>query len=196
MQPVLSEAAAEEQKQVRRVQQGDREAFAPLIERHQPRVRSLVYHLVRRRDEIDDITQEVFLKAFRAIRSYNFDSTFGTWLGRIAVNHCYDYLRREQKARVSYHWQMPEDVGRAIEENVPGAELRLDQQTALRDLVEKLLDRAPPDDRIVLTLKEIEGRSVEEIAALLGLRVSTVKVRLHRARKRMLADLERLQQGR
>ncbi len=72
------------------------EAFGPLVEKHQQRVFSLVYHLVRRRDEVEDLAQEIFIKAFRAIRSYNFQSSFATWLSRIATNHCYDYLRHER----------------------------------------------------------------------------------------------------
>src|SRR5713226_3422757 len=113
-----SPQAAEEIEWVRRVQKGDRAAFGRLVERHERRVRSLVFHLVRRRDEVEDITQEIFIKAFKSIRGYNGQSLFGTWLGRIAVNHCYDYLRREQKARVAYYWQMGEETSRRIEESL------------------------------------------------------------------------------
>lgn len=191
-----SPQAATEAEWVRRVQQGDQEAFGTLVENHQRRVRSLVFHVVRRRDEVEDITQEIFIKAFKAIRSYNFESSFGTWLGRITVNHCYDYLRREQKARVRYYWQMPEDAGQRFAE-LPDSEqsLTIEDRTALKDLAGKLLERAPADDRMILTLKEIEDHSVEEIAELLNLRVNTVKVRLHRARKRMIEDLKRLRAG-
>ena len=191
------QAAVEEAEWVARVQRGDREAFAPLVERHQRRVRSLVFHLVRRRDEVEDITQEIFIKAFKNIRSYNAESSFGTWLGRIAVNHCYDYLRREQKTRVTYYWQMTEEAGLRLEESLekPRA-LSVEQQVALRDLAEKLLARAPADDRVILALKELEDRSLDEIAELLDLRANTVKIRLHRARKRMLEDLKRWRQKR
>ena len=189
--------AADEAEWVARLQRGDREAFAPLLERHERRIRSLVFHLVRRRDEVEDITQEIFVKAFKNIRSYNAESTFGTWLGRIAVNHCYDYLRREQKARVTYYWQMTEEAGRRLEESLERPEaLSVEQQVALRDLADKLLARAPANDRVILALKELEDRSVEEIAELLDLRVNTVKIRLHRARKRMLEDLKRWRQRR
>lgn len=187
--------AADEAEWIRRVQAGDSEAFTPLVERHARRVRSLVFHLVRRRDETEDITQEIFIKAFRKLGSYHGESSFGTWLGRIAVNHCYDYLRREQKARVTYYWQMTEESSRRLEETLEkDRELPVDQEIALRDLAEKLLKRAPPDDRVVLALKELEDHSIEEIADLLDLEVSTVKVRLHRARKRMLEDLRRWRQ--
>jgi RNA polymerase sigma-70 factor (ECF subfamily) len=194
-----SPQAAQEHDWVARIQQGDREAFGQLVERYQGRVRSLVFHLVRRRDEVEDITQEIFIKAFRGIRFYNFQSSFATWLMRIAANHCYDYLRHERNARVSYFWQFTEEGSRALEhkaESPTESGLTIEARTSARDLVEKMLARAPAQDRLILVLKELEDRSVEEIAGILSLRVNTVKVRLHRARKRMLEDLKRWRQGR
>ena len=184
---------AQEIQAIRRAQQGDSEAFGPLVQKHQQRVFALVYHLVRRRDEVEDLAQEIFIKAFRAIRSYNFQSSFSTWLSRIATNHCYDYLRHERASRVSFYWQMGEDSQRELESNVeslPEDALDHEEKTVLRDLVGKLLDRAPENDRQILVLKELQDYSVEEIAEFLNLKPTTVKVRLHRARKRMLEDLK------
>jgi len=188
----------EEVDWIKRAQRGEREAFGYLAERFQRRVFSLVYHLLRRRDEVEDLSQEIFLKAFKAIRSYNFESSFATWLSRIAVNHCYDYLRHERASRVSYYWQMSEEGQRDVESRAEAASedgLTAEERAALHDLVKKLLARAPADDRVILTLKELEGCSVEEIAETLKLKPSTVKVRLHRARKRMLEDFKRWRQG-
>lgn len=178
---------------IKSAQQGDPEAFGPLVQKYQQRVFSLVYHLVRRRDEVEDLAQEIFIKAFRAIRSYNFQSSFITWLSRIATNHCYDYLRHERVSRVSFYWQMGENSQQQIESNAesqPEQVLDHEEQTVLKDLVSKLLDRAPENDRAILVLKELEDYSVEEIAKILNLKPTTVKVRLHRARKRMLEDLQ------
>ena len=186
-----------EVERIRRVQQGDSEAFGELVEKYQQRIFSVVFHLVRRRDEVEDLTQEVFFKAFRAIRSYNFQSSFATWLSRIAVNHCYDYLRKVRASRLSYYSEMTEESARELErkaESPPPQGLDHGEKITLREFVGRLLERAPEDDRLVLTLKELEDYSVEEIADLLKLKPSTVKVRLHRARKRMLADLERWRQ--
>lgn len=194
-----SRHAGPEAEWIERVQRGEREAFRPLVEHYQRRVFSLVSHLVRRRDEVEDIAQEIFIKCFRAIRSYNFESSFGAWLTRVAVNHCYDYLRHERTSRVTYYWQMTEERRRALESGAERPEWdgpSIERQTALRDLVDKLLARAPAEDRIVLVLKELEDRSLEEIADILNLKLNTVKVRLHRARKRMLEDLKRWRQGR
>ena len=148
---------------------------------------------------MEDIVQEIFMKAFAAIGSYNSQSSFGTWLNRIAVNHCYDYLRRQRSSRVTYFWEMSEEGQRQVESHSQSpSEGGLDsaEKLAVGDLDNKLLARAPADDRVILTLKEIEERSVEEISEILSLKVSTVKVRLHRARKRMVRDFEKWQEGR
>src|SRR5579872_5192707 len=156
--------AAQELEWIKRAQQGEAEAFGPLIEKHQQRVFSLAYHLVRRRDEVEDLAQEIFIKAFRAIRSYNFQSSFATWLSRIATNHCYDYLRHERASRVSFYWQMGENSQQELEANAesqPEHALNHEERTVLKDLVSKLLDRAPDHDREILVLKELQDHSVE-----------------------------------
>jgi RNA polymerase sigma-70 factor (ECF subfamily) len=190
---------AQELAWIERAQRGDREAFGFLVQRYQRRVFSHVFRVLRRPDEVEDMAQEIFLKAFRSIRSYDRRSPFGAWLSRIAVNHCYDHLRKERTSRVSYYWQMGEESARRIEaqaENPEGHDLDPEEQATLRDLAGKLLDRAPAADRMLLGLKELEGLSVEEIGEILDLKQSTVKVRLHRARKRMLEDFKRWRQGR
>jgi RNA polymerase sigma-70 factor (ECF subfamily) len=193
----LGSEATHEIECIRRAQQGDGEAFGPLVERYQQRIFSIVFHLVRRRDEVEDLAQEIFFKAFRAIRSYNFQSSFATWLSRIAVNHCYDYLRKVRASHISYYSEMSEESARELERKVERPQpqgLDHGEKVTLRDFVGRLLARAPADDRVILTLKELEDFSVEEIADLLNLKSSTVKVRLHRARKRMLEDLGRWRQ--
>jgi RNA polymerase sigma-70 factor, ECF subfamily len=182
---------------IKSVQGGQSEPFGLLIERHRRRVFSIIFHLIRRRDEVEDIAQEIFFKAYRAIRSYHFDSSFGTWLSRVAVNHCYDYLRRVRSSRVHYFWEMGDEARLQLEARAEreGAEaLNPEDRSALKDFTGKLLERAPVADRIVLTLKELEDLSVEEIADILSLNVSTVKVRLLRARRRMLKDVKKLRE--
>jgi RNA polymerase sigma-70 factor, ECF subfamily len=190
---------SQEAEWIRLCQSGEKEAFAPLVDAYQRRIFSIVYHLVRRRNDVEDIVQEIFMKAFAAIETYNSQSSFGTWLNRIAVNHCYDYLRRQRSSRVTYFWEMSEEGQRQIESHSQSHEeggLDSEEKLAMGDLVNKLLARAPAEDRVILTLKEIEDKSVEEISEILGLKLSTVKVRLHRARKRMVKDLEKWQEGR
>jgi RNA polymerase sigma-70 factor (ECF subfamily) len=183
---------------VRRSQNGEPEAFGQLVERYQRRILSLVYHVVRRPAEVEDLVQEIFVKAFMGVRSYSFQASFGTWLSRIAVNHCYDYLRHQRVSRVEYYADLSEGRQRQVEtrfEQPNRGQSSHEDQIAARELVAKLLDRAPPDDRIILTLKELDGLSIEETGNILGIKPANVKVRLHRARKRMLADLKRLREG-
>ncbi|MBI1941051.1 MAG: sigma-70 family RNA polymerase sigma factor, partial [Acidobacteria bacterium] len=166
---------------------------------YQRRVFSVVFRILHRQGEVEDVAQEIFLKVFRTIRSYNFRASFGTWLSRVSVNHCYDYLRKIRASRVSYFGELTEEQRRQLEVgkgNPESAGANAEQRTALRDLVGKLLERAPADDRVILVLKELQDLSVEEIAETLDLKPSTVKVRLHRARKRMLEDWKGWQQGR
>lgn len=183
---------------IRRTQQGDGDAYALLVARYERRVFSVVYRILHRREEVEEVSQEIFIKAFVAVGNYHFDAAFGTWLMRIAINHCYDQLRRRRSSRVTYFSEMSQEGEQAIvlgtESGEAGGE-RVQADIENRDMVEKLLERAPPEDRVILTLKEIEDLSVEEISKLLKLKSSTVKVRLHRARKRMLADFRRWQEG-
>src|SRR5260370_27206363 len=160
---------SQELEWIERCQRGDREAFGPLVEKYRKRVFSLVFHLIHRREQVEDLAQEIFIKAFVAIRSYDFRASFGTWLSQIAVNHCYDYLRREGASRVSFYGSMTEERQRELEAGLEGVEAGggPERQAALRDLAGKLLERAPARDRVMLTLKELEDFSVEEISAIL-----------------------------
>jgi RNA polymerase sigma-70 factor (ECF subfamily) len=197
MEPYRADQDPQEVAWIRGAQRGDREAFGHLVERYQKRVFAQVFRLVRRREDVEDLAQEVLVKAFRAIRSYDFRSSFGTWLSRVAVNHCYDFLRRAhaQPAALSVSTGGRDDAQpTALVDSLAAPDQDPERQAVLRDLVGKLLERAPTDDRVILVLKEMEGLSVEEIGEILELRPGTVKVRLFRARKRMLEDWRNLRQ--
>lgn len=184
---------------IRQAQRGDREAFGRVVERHQRRIFSLVFHLLHRREVVEDMAQEIFLKAYLAIGKFNFESSFATWVGRIAVNHCYDYLRRERSSKIKYFSEMSEEASQRIEESAQsesGAGPDVEKQTWMKETVGALLERAAPDDRTILVLKEMEEFTVEEIAQIMKLTEAAVKVRLHRARKRMLEDYARWRKGR
>ncbi len=179
---------------IRDAQRGSREAFGALVERYQRRVFALVYRVTGERDQVEDLSQEVFLKAFRAVRSYSHASSFGTWLSRITVNHCYDYLRqRGVSGRRLESFDGGQEQTESPADTIPARDPDPERAALLRDLTSKLLARAPEEDRIVMALKELDGMSVEEIAEILDLKAGTVKVRLYRARKRMLEDFRNLQ---
>ncbi len=179
---------------IKRAQRGDGDAFEELVRRHERRVVGLVSRLIARRADVEDVAQEIFVKAYLAIRTFNFESSFGTWISRVAINHCYDHLRRARASRVAYYADLSQEGERALAAQADDRDRsgeRIEERIMARDLAERLLRRAPPEDRVMLTLKELEQMSVSEIAEVLNLRESTVKVRLHRARKRMLEDLKR-----
>lgn len=187
------ESAAQEQSEERqfieRARGGDHDAFAALVQRHQRRVFSIIANLLRRPAEVEDLAQQVFLKAYLALPRFNFQSAFSTWLYRITVNECYDHLRRQkaQKAPAGREQLVGEAQDwdqLAPEAQASGADSV--RQLEMRQLAERLLERLPPEDRLLLLLKELEGFSVEEIAELTKMNINTVKVRLFRARKRLI----------
>ena len=180
---------------IQRAKEGDSQAFRELVSLVQPRVFSLLFRLVRRREVVEDLSQEVFLKVFRSLRSYDRRSPFGTWVGRITINHAYDYLRRQRTRHHPETWPSLEEIGERSElsaGDISGRKLSLEREIILKDLVSRLLERASSKERILLTLKELYGYSIREIGEFIGLKPATVKVQLLRARRRMVEDYLRL----
>jgi len=184
---------AEQQKVlVRRAQAGDVSAYEELVRIHQHRVLAVVGGILRGSEDVEDVAQQALAKAYFSIRRFDLRSAFGTWLYKIAVNECWDYLRKKKVRRLVYEADMSEEQVRKLE-SVPdhgygGAMHREDagRQVEQRQLVERLLGELEDKDQIMLVMKEVEGFSVEEIGEVLGLNVNTVKVRLFRARGRLV----------
>ena len=182
-----TEKADKEQELVRRAQSGEEAAFEELIRRHQQRVFGLVNGILRRRDDVEDVVQQVFLKVFVSLKRFDQRSAFSTWLYKISVNECWDYLRKRKVRPLTYEADLSEDQvsrldGVASAENPPEDP---SQRAEARDLLERMLDKLPEEDRQLLMLKEVEGFSVQELAEMLNLNVNTVKVRLFRSRARL-----------
>jgi len=174
------------------VLEGDASSFEPLVTRYQPRVFATARRYARREDEVADIVQEIFIKAYQKLSTYRAEAPFEHWLMRMAVRTCYDFLRKHQRNR-EYNVTEISDEENDWLENVgdEGLERETDQAAA-KALVERLLEGLSPDFRIVITLLEIEEKSVKEIADLTGWSVSLVKVRAYRARKQMRKMLARI----
>ena len=174
------------------VLEGDASSFEPLVARYQPRVFATARRYARREDEVADIVQEIFIKAYQKLSTYRAEAPFEHWLMRMAVRTCYDFLRKHQRNR-EYNVTEISDEENDWLENVgdEGLERETDQAAA-KALVERLLEGLSPDFRIVITLLEIEEKSVKEIADLTGWSVSLVKVRAYRARKQMRKMLARI----
>lgn len=183
---MATESRAGEGDCIRRAQQGDVAAFEELVRLHQRRVLGIVAGILRWSEDIEDITQQVFLKVFLAIRRFDGRSSFGTWLYKITVNETYDYLRKRKARKLVYESDLSIEQEERLSQvpRVESSKAALDQAES-RQAVERLLSQLAPDERMMIVLKEVEGYSVEEISQALGMNCNTVKVRMFRARRRL-----------
>ncbi len=191
--PAGRRTGAQGEKQlVRRAQAGDLAAYEALLRSHQQRVFAVVGGILRRREDIEDVAQQVFIKAYFSLGRFDLRSAFGTWLYKITVNECWDYLRKKRVRRLVYEADLSEEQVRqldSVSEQAGGAarpQEDAERRTEQRDLLDRLLGQLEEKDRLMLVMKEVEGFSVEEIGEMLGLNVNTVKVRLFRARGRLV----------
>jgi RNA polymerase sigma-70 factor (ECF subfamily) len=164
---------------------GDTASFEPLIRKYQPRVFATARRYARRESEVEDIVQEVFIKAFQKLNGFRGEAPLEHWLMRLAVRTCYDFLRGHQRNRETAFSELTEPEADWLERFVVQPDMAGENADAARQLVDKILSRLPPAARMVITLLEIEGRPVKEIAALTGWSVPLVKVRAFRARGKM-----------
>ena len=173
---------------VQRTLAGDQAAYADLVRAYQARVLRLCASLLRDDALAEDAAQEIFLKAYQALASFRGRSAFSTWLYRIAANHCLDLLRRRRRERTESWEALVEASGDHLERLLQGGP---DPATAAADadLVRRALAQLPPDYQLILTLREVEGLSYEELAETLHCSLDAVKARLRRARQDMLDRL-------
>lgn len=176
------------------VRKGDVAQFEPLIARYQPRVFATARRYARREDEVQDIVQEVFIKAFQKLDSFRAEAPFEHWLMRMAVRTCYDFLRSHQRNRETTLTDLSDPEVDWLERFAASPEDNSKNTDAARALVDRVLAQLSPEARLVITLLEIEDRSVKEIAQLTGWSVPLVKVRAFRARAQMKKILETLTQ--
>jgi len=137
---------------------------------------------------VEEIAQQVFLKAYVSIRRFDMRSAFSTWLYKIAVNECWDSLRKKKVRPLVYESDLSEEQVQRLDSyaTVGRSPAGPDEQAQARELVELLLSSLSEEDKRILLLKEVEGLSVQEIAEIFGLNVNTVKVRMFRARAAMM----------
>lgn len=164
---------------------GDSASFEPLVRKYSPRVFATARRYARRESEVEDIAQEVWLKAFDKLRSYRGEAPFEHWLMRLTVRTCYDFLRGHQRNREAAFSDLSEPENDWLERFVTAPETAIENAEAAKMLVGRVLERLSPQARLVITLLEIEDRSVKEISALTGWSVPLVKVRAFRARAEM-----------
>lgn len=174
-----------DQQLVERVQQGDKRAFDLLVLKYQHKILALVTRFVHDSHEAQDVAQEAFIKAYRALANFRGDSAFYTWLYRIAINTAKNYLvargRRPPDADIAAEDAEYYDGDSALKDN------RSPERELLRDEIEQVVNRTlellPKDLRMALTLREFEGLSYEDIANVMECPVGTVRSRIFRARE-------------
>jgi RNA polymerase sigma-70 factor (ECF subfamily) len=179
---------------VRRAQAGEEAAFREIVEKYQSKVFSIIHGIVRQRNDVEDIAQQVFAKVYLSIRNFDFRSSLITWIYKITVNECFDYLRKRKVRKLVYESDMSEDEVRRVDNAEPVANRQPGADTTLarRDYVLKLLSRVSEEERMLLMLKEVEGYSVEELAGMTGMNENTIKVKLFRARQKLVKAAQRL----
>ncbi len=182
----------EEAELVRRVQARDELAFREIVDRYQSKVFSIIFGILRNRNDAEDISQQVFTKIYFSIHNFDFRSSLLTWIYKITVNECYDYLRKKKVRKLVYESDFSEDDAVSMERSEPDAAQPIDTALAKRDLVNKLLAKVSEEDRNLMMLKEVEGHSVEELAEMTGMNENTIKVKLFRARQKLLKAAQRL----
>ncbi len=174
---------------VRRAQEGEEAAFREIF--------SIIHGIVRHRNDTEDIAQQVFAKVYFSIRKFDFRSSLITWIYKITVNECYDYLRKKKVRKLVYESDLSEDEVRRVENSEPAIDRKppVDADLARRDYLIKLLSKVSEEDRMLLILKEVEGHSVEELAEQTGMNENTIKVKLFRARQKLVKAAQRFERA-
>jgi len=167
------------------VLQGDPASFEPLVQKYSPRVFATARRYARRESEVEDIAQEVWLKAFEKLNSFRGEAPFEHWLMRLTVRTCYDFLRGHQRSRELAFSDLTAPEADWLERFVAQPGTAADTADAAKLLVGRVLEKLSPSARLVITLLEIEDHPVKEIARLTGWSVPLVKVRAFRARAEM-----------
>ena len=185
-------AGGEESEILRRCLAGDERAYRELIQRYQRQVYSVALRMVRRNEDAEDLTQETFVRMFRALSRYDPTRPFAAWLFTIASRLCIDHIRRRRVSPISLT-QRERESEEEYEIDVEDPGLKPDEVAAHAEASRRatdLIDSLPPHYRIVVILRHVQDLSYEEIAEALHLPLGTVKARIHRARALLKARIE------
>ncbi|MBI3698736.1 MAG: sigma-70 family RNA polymerase sigma factor [Acidobacteria bacterium] len=179
---------------VKRAQSGDPAAFNELVLAYRKRILGTVFRLIGRQEDVEDVGQEVFLRLYYSLDQLRTAEVFEPWLYRLTVNAAYDYLRKQRRQPEARMADLSEEQVMAADAAVSGRQaLEEKQKTQIRELVAVLLGQVSEEDRILLTLKEVQGLSLKELEAIYKVNENALKVRLFRARQRMLKAFEALE---
>lgn len=175
---------ADDQRLVERVQAGDNRAFDVLVLKYQHKIVKLVMRFVRDQSEALDVTQEAFIKAYRALPKFRGDSAFYTWLYRIAINTAKNHIVAMKRRPMEYDLDLQESGGYETHAGLRDIDSpdRVAQREELRESLQATINTLPEELRVAIILREIDGMSYEEIATAMGCPVGTVRSRIFRAR--------------
>ncbi len=187
-----------DQELVVRVQRGDKAAFDLLVRKYQHKIAKLVSRYVRDRAEVEDVTQEAFIKAYRALRGFRGDSAFYTWLYRIAINTAKNYLVAQGRRPLTADIE-PEEAENLGSEHGNTSDLLTPERSMLVEEIGRTVERAiavlPEDLRTAITLRELDGLSYDDIAVAMDCPIGTVRSRIFRAREAIDNELRPLLEG-
>ena len=173
---------------VTRCQNGEKDAFGILVRKYQDSVYRLIYRLLGRTPDIEDMAQEVFIRAYKGIGKFKQDATFSTWLTRICINYCQKQRRKRKRDTTSLEQLMSNGYDFPVTSVAPDCALEYEERN---QLVRKAIDNLPEKYRIVIILRYFENYSCKQIAEILGCASGTVHSRLSRAYKKLRKQLEK-----
>ncbi|MDA2927664.1 RNA polymerase sigma factor [Acidobacteria bacterium AH-259-G07] len=181
---------------VRATLEGDPQAFEEIIERYQRLVFNIVYHYLGYRDEVEDLAQEVFLKVFRSLDTFDTERPLKSWISRITANACLDEIRRVRKRRI----RLFSDLGRDEEERMEYffeqfnqcSTLSEEEEQELFELLARSMERLNEKDKLAFVLRELEGLSYPEIARILDTTQLAVRIRVSRSKKKLQQELSQI----
>ena len=177
---------------IAKVLKGDAASFEPLVKKYLPRIFSTARRYARRDSEVEDIVQEVWMKAFQKLGSFRGEAPFEHWLMRLAVRTCYDFLRGHQRNRETSFSELSEPESDWLDRFLIQPDSVSEHAAAAKQLIQRILNQLSPSARLVITLLEIEEHSVKEISNMTGWSVPLVKVRAFRARAEMRKILAKI----
>jgi RNA polymerase sigma-70 factor (ECF subfamily) len=179
---------------IRRAQSGDAAAFNEVVLAYRKRILGTVFRLIGRQEDVEDVGQEVFLRLYYSLDQLRTPEVFEPWLYRLTVNAAYDYLRKQRRQPEARMADLSEEQVLAADAAVSSKQaLDEKRRVQIRELVTTLLGRVSEEDRILLTLKEVQGLSLKELEDIYKVKENALKVRLFRARQRVLKAFEAIQ---
>lgn len=185
------DSRAEDSRLIEEALHGDDRAYRKLMQKYHDAIHNFIYRMVHDREQVEDLTQEAFIKAFSSLKNFNEEFAFSTWLYKIATNNCIDYIRKKKLQMYSidkpieskdsdFTFELPDESYEADQELIS------DQRTVM---LRRAIERLPEKYRRVIFLRHVEEKSYEEIAAQLKLPIGTVKAHIFRAREILYKQL-------